>query len=56
MDTKEGYFLNIYHRNIDVKERITGQIEPSKSHGHLYLSLQATGKHEFFGKYPAEGN
>lgn len=53
MKNKEEYFLNIYHRSIDVQEGIEGELEQAKSHGHFYLSLEANKAHKFFGRYPA---
>ncbi len=50
------YYLNILHRNIDVRIQDDQSIEQAKSYGHLYLTLQAGSHHDFFGKYPAEGS
>ena len=49
------YYLNIFHRDIDVKIKDDETIAQAKSHGHLFLTLQAGSQHDYFGKYP-EGN
>ena len=50
------YYLNIHHRSIAINiNKSSGNIEPSYSPGHFYISLQQNEKKQFFGKY-AQGD
>lgn len=55
MKSKKDYYLNIHSRNINVKEKESGELEQGKSlTGHFYISLQAEEAKKFFGVYPED--
>lgn len=53
---KQGYYINIHHRNISVSKDINEKLQQEKSYGHFYLSLEGPNVHKYYGKYPKEGN